>query len=184
MVNGIRVKVDEVKFDPRVFLENKIKELPAYKQSQAAKAEQNKLSLASTALANGYDLERDFGSQLPNWLDAINKGENISKFQTSIRNSARLALPEAVRNSIDPNEDLTTAFATYISNYSKTFGVPANQVSLNKILPLATNEKGFVPIYEFEKKKRQLAEWDYTPEAKTETAGIISTVLRDFGFKG
>jgi len=184
MINGIRVKIDEVKFDPRVFLENKIKELPAYKQSQAAKAEQNKLSLASTALANGYDLERDFGSQLPNWLDAINKGENISKFQTSIRNSARLALPESVRNSIDPNEDLTTAFATYISNYSKTFGVPANQVSLNKILPLATNEKGFVPIYEFEKKKRQLAEWDYTPEAKTETAGIISTVLRDFGFKG
>lgn len=184
MINGIRVKVDEIKFDPKVFLENKIKELPAYKQSQAAKAEQNKLSLASTALANGYDLERDFGSQLPSWLDAINKGENISKFQTSIRNSARLALPEAVRNSIDPNEDLTTAFATYISNYSKTFGVPANQVSLNKILPLATNEKGFVPIYEFEKKKRQLAEWDYTPEAKTETAGIISTVLRDFGFKG
>lgn len=184
IINGIRVKVDEIKFDPRVFLENKIKELPAYKESQAAKAEQNKLSLASTALANGYDLERDFGAQLPSWLDAINKGENISKFQTSIRNSARLALPEAVRNSIDPNEDLTTAFATYISSYSKTFGIPANQVPLSKILPLATNEKGFVPSYEFEKKKRQLAEWEYTPEAKTETAGIISTVLKDFGFKG
>ncbi len=184
VINGIRVKVDEIKFDPRVFLENKIKELPAYKESQVAKAEQNKLSLASTALANGYDLERDFGSQLPNWLDAINKGENISKFQTSIRNSARLALPEAVRNSIDPNEDLTTAFATYISSYSKTFGIPANQVSLSKILPLATNEKGFVPSYEFEKKKRALPEWDYTPEAKTETASVISTVLRDFGFKG
>ena len=184
MVNGIKVRVEELNFDPKVFLENKIKELPAYKESQAAKAEQNKLSLASTALANGYDLERDFGSQLPGWLDAINKGENISKFQSTIRNSARLALPETVKNSIDPNEDLTTAFATYISNYSKTFGVPASQVSLNKILPLATNEKGFVPIYEFEKKKRQLAEWDYTQDARTETAGIVSTVLKDFGFKG
>jgi hypothetical protein len=49
---------------------------------------------------------------------------------------------------------------------------------------LATNEKGFVPSYEFEKKKRALPEWDYTPEAKTETASVISTVLRDFGFKG
>lgn len=184
MVNGVRVRVDQINFDPRVFLENKIKELPTYKESQAAKAEQNKLSLAATALANGYDLERDFGSQLPNWLDAINKGENISKFQSSIRNSARLALPETVRNSIDPNEDLTTAFATYISNWSKTFGVPASQVPLNKILPLATTDKGFVPIYEFEKKKRQLAEWDKTPEALTETAGVISTVLKDFGFKG
>lgn len=184
MVNGVRVRVDQVNFDPRVFLENKIKELPTYKESQAAKAEQNKLSLATTALANGYDLERDFGTQLPNWLDSINKGENISKFQSTIRNSARLALPEAVRNSIDPNEDLTTAFATYISNFSKTFGIPASQVSLNKILPLATNDKGFIPIYEFEKKKRQLAEWDTTQEARTETAGIVSTVLKDFGFKG
>lgn len=184
MVDGRRVLVQETGLDPRVFLENKIKSLPAYKESQAAKAEQNKLSLAATALANGYDLERDFSSQLPSWLDAMNKGESISKFQSTIRNSARLALPEAVRNSIDPNEDLTTAFATYISNFSKTFGVPASQVSLNKILPLATNDKGFIPIYEFEKKKRQLAEWDTTQEARTETAGIVSTVLKDFGFKG
>jgi hypothetical protein len=184
MVNGRRVLVQEEGLDPRVFLENKIKELPAYKESLVAKSEQNKLSLASTALANGYDLERDFGSQLPNWLDAINKGESISKFQSTIRNSAKLALPEAVRNSIDPNEDLTTAFATYISNYSKTFGVPPSQVSLNKILPLATNDKGFIPIYEFEKKKRQLAEWDNTQEARTETANVVSTVLKDFGFKG
>ena len=184
MINGRQVLVKEEGLDPRVFLENKIKELPAYKESQAAKAEQNKLSLAATALANGYDLDRDFGSQLPNWLDAINKGENISKFQTTIRNSARLALPEAVRNSIDPNEDLTTSFATYISNYAKTFGVPANQVSLSKIIPMATNDKGFVPIYDFEKKKRQLAEWDTTQDARTETANVVSTVLRDFGFKG
>lgn len=184
MVNGVKVKVEEINFDPKVFLENKIKELPAYKESQAAKAEQNKLSLASTALANGYDLERDFGAQLPSWLDAINKGENISKFQESIRRNARNALPEAVRNSIDPTEDLSTAFATYISNYSKTFGVPTNQVPLSKIIPLATSDKGFVPIYDFEKKKRQLAEWDYTNEARTETANIISTVLKDFGFKG
>lgn len=184
MVNGRRVLVQESGLDPKVFLENKIKSLPAYKESQAAKAEQNKLSLATTALANGYDLERDFGTQLPTWLDAINKGESISKFQSTIRNSARLALPEAVRNSIDPNEDLTTSFATYISNFAKTFGVPANQVSLSKIIPLATNEKGFVPIYDFEKKKRQLAEWDYTQDARTETANVVSTVLKDFGFKG
>jgi len=170
--------------DKNEFLIQAIQKLPAYAETLKVKSDKNKQALASTALANGYDLERDFSSQLPNWLDAINKGESISKFQSSIRNSARLALPEAVRNSIDPTEDLTTAFATYISNYSKTFGVPADQVSLNKILPLATNDKGFIPIYEFEKKKRQLAEWDKTPEARTETANVVSTVLKDFGFKG
>jgi hypothetical protein len=184
MVNGVKVRVEEINFDPKVFLENKIKELPTYKESLAAKSEQNKLSLAATALANGYNLESDFGTQLPSWLDAINKGESISKFQSTIRKNARNALPEAVKNSIDPNEDLSTAFSTYISNYSKTFGVPASQVSLSKIIPMATNEKGFVPIYDFEKKKRQLAEWDYTQDARTETANVVSTVLKDFGFKG
>ena len=184
MVNGVKVKVEEINFDPKVFLENKIKELPTYKNSLAAKAEQNKLSLASTALANGYNLESDFGSQLPGWLDSINNGESISKFQSTIRNAARLALPEAVKKAIDPTEDLSTAFSTYISNYSKTFGVPASQVSLSKIIPMATSDKGFVPIYDFEKKKRQLAEWDYTQDARTETANVVSTVLKDFGFKG
>ena len=184
MVNGVKVRVEEINFDPKVFLENKIKELPAYKNSLAAKAEQNKLSLAATALANGYNLESDFGNQLPGWLDSINKGESIATFQEKIRRNARNSLPEAVRNSIDPNEDLSTAFSTYISNYSKTFGVPTSQVSLSKIIPMATNEKGFVPIYDFEKKKRQLAEWDYTPDARTETANVVSTVLKDFGFKG
>lgn len=184
MVNGVKVRVEEINFDPKVFLENKIKELPTYKESLAAKSEQNKLSLAATALANGYNLESDFGTQLPSWLDAINKGESISKFQSTIRKNARNALPEAVQKSIDPNEDLSTAFSTYISNYSKTFGVPASQVSLSKIIPMATNEKGFVPIYDFEKKKRQLAEWDYTQDARTETANVVSTVLKDFGFKG
>lgn len=184
MVNGVKVRVDQINFDPKVFLENQIKQLPAYKDSLAAKSEQNKTSLASTALANGFNLERDFSSQLPNWLDSINKGESISKFQSTIRNAARLALPEAVRNSIDPTEDLNTSFSPYISNYAKTFGVPASQVDLSKIIPLATNEKGFVPIYDFEKKKRQLVAWDNTPDARTETANVISTVLKDFGFKG
>ena len=184
MVNGVKVRVEQINFDPKVFLENKIKELPTYKESLAAKSEQNKLSLAATALANGYNLESDFANVLPSWLDAINKGESISKFQSTIRKNARNALPEAVKNSIDPNEDLSTAFSTYISNYSKTFGVPASQVSLSKIIPMATNEKGFVPIYDFEKKKRQLAEWDYTQDARTETANVVSTVLKDFGFKG
>jgi hypothetical protein len=184
MVNGRRVLVQETGLDPKVFLENRIKQLPAYKESLAAKSEQNKVSLASTALANGYDLDRDFGDQLPGWLDAINNGEKISKFQTAIRTAARRSLPEAVRNQIDPSEDLSTTFATYASNYARTYGIPVSQVPLNKVIGFAVTDKGFATTTEFDKKKKSEASWWDSLEAKTEIPSLISTVLKDFGFKG
>jgi hypothetical protein len=184
MVNGRRVLVQESGLDPKVFLENRIKESPAYKKSLAAKSEQNKISLASTALANGYDLNRDFGDQLPGWLDAINNGEKISKFQTAIRTAARRSLPEAVRNQIDPSEDLSTTFATYASNYARTYGIPISQVPLNKVIGFAVTDKGFATTTEFDKKKKSEASWWDSLEAKTEIPSLISTVLKDFGFKG
>jgi hypothetical protein len=184
MVNGRRVLVQESGLDPKVFLENRIKQLPSYKESLAAKSEQNKVSLASTALANGYDLNRDFGDQLPGWLDAINNGEKISKFQTAIRTAARRSLPEAVRNQIDPSEDLSTTFATYASNYARTYGIPISQVPLNKVIGFAVTDKGFATTTEFDKKKKSEASWWDSLEAKTEVPNLISTVLKDFGFKG
>jgi hypothetical protein len=184
MVNGRRVLVQESGLDPKVFLENRIKQLPSYKESLAAKSEQNKVSLASTALANGYDLNRDFGDQLPGWLDAINNGEKISKFQTAIRTAARRSLPEAVRNQIDPSEDLSTTFATYASNYARTYGIPISQVPLNKVIGFAVTDKGFATTTEFDKKKKSEASWWDSLEAKTEVPSLISTVLKDFGFKG
>jgi hypothetical protein len=184
MVNGRRVLVQEAGLDPKVFLENRIKQLPSYKESLAAKSEQNKVSLASTALANGYDLNRDFGDQLPSWLDAINNGEKISKFQTAIRTAARRSLPEAVRNQIDPSEDLSTTFATYASNYARTYGIPVSQVPLNKVISFAVTDKGFATTPEFDKKKKSEASWWDSLEAKTEVPSLISTVLKDFGFKG
>jgi hypothetical protein len=184
VINGIRVKVDEIKFDPRVFLENKIKELPAYKESQAAKAEQNKLSLASTALANGYNLETDFANDLPNWLDAINKGENISKFQNIIRVNARRMLPEAVRNQIAPDEDLSTTFSTYMSNIARAKGVPINTIRVQDVIPLAVTDKGFADMQQFEVKKRSQAWWDESPEGISVTTTVLNDTLKDFGMLG
>jgi hypothetical protein len=53
-----------------------------------------------------------------------------------------------------------------------------------RIIPLATDEKGFLSVPAYEKKKRTLTEWQYTPEAKEEVSNIASRVLQDFGFQG
>ena len=184
MVNGRRVLVQESGLDARTFLENKVKELPAYKESQAAKSEKSKISLASTALANGYNLETDFAMQLPGWLEAINSGKSIDDFKNIIRTNARRILPEAVRNQIAPDEDLTTTFSTYISNVAKARGIPASRIDLNEVIGMATTDKGFADSQQFEVKKRAKAWWDVSPEGIAVTTNVISDTLKDFGMLG
>jgi len=184
MVNGRRVLVQESGLDSRTFLENKVKELPAYKQSQAAKSEKSKISLASTALANGYNLETDFANDLPNWLESINNGKSIDDFKNIIRINARRMLPEAVRNQIPPDEDLSTTYSTYMSNYAKARGIPVSAVNLNEVMSMATTDKGFATSQEFEVKKRSKAWWDGSPEGIAVYTSTINDSLKNFGLIG
>ena len=184
MVNGRRVLVQESGLDARTFLENKVKELPAYKESQVAKSEKTKNTLAATALANGYNLETDFALQLPGWLEAVNNGKSIDEFQNVIRANARRSLPEAVRNQIPPTEDLGTTFSTYLSKWSKSRGLPINYANLSKVIPLAYNDKGFATDKEFTIANRSQPDWEGGPEAIDIYSRLVNDTLKDFGMIG
>jgi hypothetical protein len=184
MVNGRQVLVQEQGLDPRTFLENKVKELDVYKQSQAAKSEKNRIDLASTALANGYNLETDFAADLPNWLDAINKGKSIDEFKNKIRKAARRILPEAIRNQIDEDEDLSTTFSTYMSNIARARNLPISAIKLNDVIPLAITDKGFADSQQFEVNKRSQAWWDSSPEGISITTTFLNDTLKDWGMLG
>ena len=171
--------------DPEQFLFARIQALPEYKERVKSENDINLQSLAKTAKANGLNLQENFDQDVINsWVKRIQNGEDPDVFKNKIRQQAFRSMPQAVRESLDPDLDLNANFATYINSYAKTFGVPATQVDVMKIIPLATDEKGFVSIPGFEKKKRTLTEWQYTPEAKEEVSNIASRVLRDFGFQG
>lgn len=171
--------------DPEQFLFAKIQALPEYKERITAENDISLQSLAKTAKANGLNLQENFDQDVINsWVKRIQNGEDPDVFKNKIRQQAFRSMPQAVRESLDPDLDLNANFATYINSYAKTFGVPATQVDIMKIIPLATDEKGFVSIPGFERKKRTLTEWQYTPEAKEEVSNIASRVLRDFGFQG
>ena len=184
MVGGRQVLVQESGLDERTFLENRIKQLAVYKNSQAAKVEKNKQSLATVALANGFNLQTDFSNELPDWLEAINNGEDINKFKTQIRTSARRLLPEAIRNQIAPDEDLSTTFSAYLNNYAKAYGVPVSTINVNKVIPLAITDKGFATLQEFEVKKRSQKSWDGSEEGFAVTIDTINDTLKDFGMLG
>jgi hypothetical protein len=171
--------------DPEQFLFTRIQQLPEYKQRLTAENDINVQSLAKTAKANGLSLENNFDPEVvQSWVKRIQNGEDPDIFKNKIRQQAFRSMPQGVRDSMDPDLDLNANFATYINSYAKTFGIPATQVDVMKIIPLATDEKGFVSIPGFEKKKRSLNEWQYTPEAKEEVSNIATRVLQDFGFMG
>lgn len=184
MVGGRRVLVQESGLDSRTFLENKVKELPAYKDSQAVKSEKTKNTLAATALANGYNLETDFALQLPGWLESVNNGKSIDEFQNIIRANARRSLPESVRNQIPPTEDLGTTFSTYLSKWSKSRGIPINYANLSKVIPLAYNDKGFATDKEFTIANRSQPDWEGGPEATDIYSRLVNDTLKDFGMIG
>ena len=184
MIGGRQVLVQESGLDERNFLENKIKGLDVYKNSQAAKVEKNKQSLATVALANGFNLQADFSNELPTWLEAINNGEDINKFKTQIRTSARRLLPEAIRSQMEPDEDLSTTFSAYLNNYAKAYGVPVSSISVSKIIPLAVTDKGFATLQEFEVKKRSQKSWDGSQEGFAITIDTINNTLKNFGMLG
>lgn len=171
--------------DPEQFIFAEIQKLPEYQQRLSSETDITVQSLAKTAKANGLNLTDNFDSDVVNsWVKRIRAGEDPEIFKDKIRQQAFRAMPQAVRDSLDPELDLNANFATYINSYAKTFGVPANQVDIMKIIPLATDEKGFLSVPAYEKKKRTLTEWQYTPEAKEEVSNIASRVLQDFGFMG
>ena len=184
IINGVRTQVSTTGFDEQAWLDKRLQKTPEYQTIQSQLSNTALADLRTVALANGLNLDANFGSQVNDWVNRLKTGESIDVFKNIIRSAARNTLPQAVRDSIDPSLDLSSALGIYVNDYAKTFGIPATQVDINKIIPLAITDKGFAPISDFQKKKRSLNEWQYTPEAKTEVADVATTVLKDFGFMG
>jgi hypothetical protein len=168
------------------FIDSKMKFKPNKEGAYTGIAGQNVDTLTKVAAANGLDLNKAFGAQLPDWLNAINKGESIDTFKKIIRDVAKATVPESIAKLMDQGIDLMTIYTPYINSYAKTFGVSPTTVKISDIEPLAIDtEKGtLVPVYEFDKKKRKLTGWQYTPEAKEEVSNATMKILQDFGFMG
>jgi hypothetical protein len=72
----------------------------------------------------------------------------------------------------------------YVNDFAKTFGIPADQVDINEIIPLAITDKGFAPVSDFKRAKRKLANWPTTDEAVAEAYQAVGQVFNNFGVMG
>lgn len=180
-LGGVQEQISTPGLNEAQFILDIIQKDPRYNEKQQQQLLGSRATLAATAKANGLDLDANFGNQVDDFLNRIKNGEDIRNIQNLIRQQGRLFLPESIRNSVDPETDLSSILGIYVNDYAKTFGVPADQVDINEIIPLAITDKGFSSISDFKKAKRKLASWPTTDEAITAAYEGVKQVFNNFG---
>lgn len=154
-------------------------------QGAMGKAGEQLTELQRTAAANGLDLQKNFGPQLPTWLASINKGESVDTFKKMIRDVAKIGMPQNVGAMLDNGIDLDAIYSPYKNVMASVLEVTPDSITLNDpVLRNAITGDKEIPIYEFQRQLRQDDRWQYTNQAKEEVSNAALKVLRDFGFMG
>jgi hypothetical protein len=141
--------------------------------------------LRKTAAANGFDLDRDFGSSINTWLQRLAVGESVETFKNVIRSQAKLGLPDKVANLLDQGLDLDAIYSPYKKLMAATLEVTPDSIQLNDpTLRSAIGPEKEMSLYDFQRSLRQDARWQYTDNAREDVSNSALKVLQDFGFQG
>jgi hypothetical protein len=141
--------------------------------------------LQKTAVANGLDINKAFGSNLNDWIAAIDKGESVDTYKRIIREAAKIGMPENVKKLLDSGVDLQAIYTPYKNLMANTLEINPQTITLNDpTLRSAITADKEVPLYEFERQLRKDNRWQYTTQANKEVGDATQQILRDFGFMG
>ena len=153
--------------------------------SAKGKAGEQLADLQKIAAANGLDLQKAFGTQLPTWLASINKGESIETFKKTIRNVAKIGMPQNIASLLDNGVDLDTIYSPYKNVMASVLEINPESITINDpLLRSAITGEKELPIYEFQRQLRKDARWQYTNQAREDVSSSVLGVLKDFGFQG
>jgi len=149
------------------------------------KAGEQLADLQKVASANGLDLQKAFGTQLPTWFASINKGESIDTYKKMIRDVAKIGMPQNIASLLDNGIDLDAIYSPYKNVMASVLEISPESITLNDpLLRSAITGEKELPIYEFQRQLRKDTRWQYTNQAKEEVSDVALKVLRDFGFQG
>ncbi len=190
MIDGVRTARTTGGLDEVQFLTNIIQKTPEYKKAQTAKEEVKKSKelgyvdvLAKTAMANGLSINQF--ADASQWASRIAAGEPIETFKQTIRNAAKLGLPDNVKNLVDQGIDLDTIYSPYKQTMASILEINPDSISLNDpTLRMGIANDKEMPLYEYQKALKQDPRWQYTNNAREDVSSSVQKVLKDFGFMG
>ena len=185
-IGGVTVNVYTGGFDKNQFLKDKVRLLPEYSESKAAARTLNVQNLATTALANGINLDTTFGPDvIAGWVKRVENGEDIDIFNNLIRKTASVGLPDNLVKLVDSGVNLDAIYAPYKRSMAAILEIPESTITLDDpTLRSAIGPDKPMTIFDFQKQLRKDARWQYTDQAREEVSSAALKVLRDFGFQG
>ena len=186
IINGVEVTQYVGGIDRTQILEDLVRKLPEYKESKQAARNLSIDQLQQTALANGLDINQNFGADVvQGWAKRIQNGESIDIFKNLIRQAATTGLPENLKKLVSSGVNLDTVFSPYRKTMAAVLEVPETAISLNDAtLRSAIGPDKEMSLYEFQRQLRKDPRWQYTNNAREEVSNVALQVLRDFGFQG
>lgn len=143
--------------------------------------------LKAIAGANGFDLEKQFATDLPTWLDRINKGESLETYKKIIRDAAKTAfnVSDRVGALMDQGVNLDTIYSPYKNVMAAVLELNPQTITLKDLSDKGVfGAKEEMNLYDFQKLLRKDSRWQYTQNAREEVSSSVLDVLRDFGFQG
>lgn len=143
--------------------------------------------LKTIAGANGFDLEKQFATDLPTWLDRINKGESLETYKKIIRDAAKTAfgVSDRVGALMDQGVNLDTIYSPYKNVMAAVLELNPQTITLKDLSDKGVfGAKEEMNLYDFQKLLRKDSRWQYTQNAREEVSSSVLNVLRDFGFQG
>jgi hypothetical protein len=189
IIKGKKIVETLTGVDANQFLMDEINKNPNLKKEidqrlQGAKS-LTRQDLEKTALANGLDLDDNFGSIVNDWVKRVDNGEDVDIFKNLIRGTAKIGLPDKVAQMIDNGLDLETVYAPYKKLMAATLEIDPTSISLNDpTLRMAIGPDKEMPIYEYQRSLRKDPRWQFTDKARESVSDVASRVLKDFGFQG
>jgi hypothetical protein len=141
--------------------------------------------LRATAAANGFDLDKQFGTELNSWLGGLLEGESLDTYKAKIRAAAKMGLPDKVGALLDQGVDLETIYAPYRNIMANVLEINPETIKLDDpVLRSAITKDGEVSLYDYQRALRKDPRWQYTNNAREEVSTAALGILRDFGFQG
>ncbi len=139
-------------------------------------------AIKSVAMLNDVNLSQD---QLDIYRARVEAGEDLNLIKKEIRRLAAIGQPDSIKQMIEQGADLSTVYDPYRKIMGSVLEINPNSIPLNDpTLRMAIGPDKEMSLYEYQKSLRKDPRWEYTNQARTETANAITTVLRDFGFMG
>lgn len=134
----------------------------------------------------GLDVQKDFGvSTVNDWLQRLDRGENIQAIKNQIKLAAMIGQPESVKKLVDQGLSLKTVYEPYVTKLNTKLQKTNITMKDPWLQKNAFNDKGELrTLWEMDVAANKHPDYPFTDEAHQKFGDTTLRILRDFGYQG